>query len=187
MPASLALPTNLMVTGTVNVDETTYGFSPKVLDRAMVLEFDEVNLEYLRTGTADVDVRRPTDSRRPCHRSSWRQVQTTEALDLAVHKHLVTLNEILKEARLHLGYRAAVEVALFIKLYGDILPEHLPDEDSASEDQLGTRSRLALDAAVLQKVLPRLSGNRGEIGRSPGDAVRLSPRPGAARGGRRTG
>ncbi len=30
VPASLALPTNLVVTGTVNVDETTYGFSPKV-------------------------------------------------------------------------------------------------------------------------------------------------------------
>jgi 5-methylcytosine-specific restriction endonuclease McrBC GTP-binding regulatory subunit McrB len=44
VPASLPLPTNLVVTGTVNVDETTYGFSPKVLDRAMVLEFDEVDL-----------------------------------------------------------------------------------------------------------------------------------------------
>jgi hypothetical protein len=34
VPANLELPTNLVVTGTVNVDETTYGFSPKVLDRA---------------------------------------------------------------------------------------------------------------------------------------------------------
>ena len=162
VPASLALPTNLMVTGTVNVDETTYGFSPKVLDRAMVLEFDEVNLERLRTGTADVDA------------SAYRFPETLppfqlatsadyKALDLAVHKHLVALNEILEEARLHLGYRAAIEIARFIKIYGDILPEHFPDEDSASEDLLNTRSRLALDAAVLQKILPRLSGNRAKL------------------------
>src|ERR1700730_10191489 len=50
VPPSLELPTNLVVTGTVNVDETTYGFSPKVLDRSMVIEFDEVDLERLRSG-----------------------------------------------------------------------------------------------------------------------------------------
>lgn len=162
VPASLALPTNLMVTGTVNVDETTYGFSPKVLDRAMVLEFDEVNLEALRTGTADVDA----DAYRfpetlPPFQLATRE--SYEALDPEVHEHLVALNEILKEARLHLGYRAAIEVARFINVYGDILPEHFPEEDSASEDRLDTRSRLALDAAVLQKVLPRLSGNRAKL------------------------
>lgn len=56
VPASLALPTNLVVTGTVNVDETTHGFSPKVLDRAMVIEFDEVDLGRLRGGESNVDV-----------------------------------------------------------------------------------------------------------------------------------
>jgi len=56
VPSSLPLPTNLVVTGTVNVDETTYGFSPKVLDRAMVLEFDEVDLERLRNQGSDISV-----------------------------------------------------------------------------------------------------------------------------------
>src|SRR6266567_1926999 len=39
VPSTLKLPQNLFVIGTVNVDETTYMFSPKVLDRANVLEF----------------------------------------------------------------------------------------------------------------------------------------------------
>src|SRR5690242_7188342 len=39
VPGELRLPSNLFVVGTVNVDETTYMFSPKVLDRANVLEF----------------------------------------------------------------------------------------------------------------------------------------------------
>src|SRR5581483_11897755 len=48
------LPRNLVVVGTVNVDETTYLFSPKVLDRAFTFEF--------RTTGADLDpaLRRPT-------------------------------------------------------------------------------------------------------------------------------
>ena len=37
--ARLTLPDNLFILGTVNVDETTYMFSPKVLDRANVIEF----------------------------------------------------------------------------------------------------------------------------------------------------
>src|SRR5262249_7052966 len=52
VPASLTLPKNLFIAGTVNVDETTYLFSPKVLDRANVVEFradeDEV-FSFLET------------------------------------------------------------------------------------------------------------------------------------------
>ena len=39
VPKSIELPNNLFVIGTVNIDETTYMFSPKVLDRANVIEF----------------------------------------------------------------------------------------------------------------------------------------------------
>jgi 5-methylcytosine-specific restriction endonuclease McrBC GTP-binding regulatory subunit McrB len=44
-PRELHLPPNLYFIGTVNVDETTYMFSPKVLDRAFTLELGTVNLE----------------------------------------------------------------------------------------------------------------------------------------------
>ena len=40
----LTIPQNLFVVGTVNMDETTFSFSRKVLDRAMTLEMNEVNL-----------------------------------------------------------------------------------------------------------------------------------------------
>ena len=42
VPASLQLPPNVFVVGTVNIDETTHAFSPKVLDRASVIEFNDV-------------------------------------------------------------------------------------------------------------------------------------------------
>jgi len=48
LPKKLRLPRNLFIIGTVNVDETTYMFSPKVLDRANVIEF-RMSREELRT------------------------------------------------------------------------------------------------------------------------------------------
>ena len=40
----LRIPRNLIVVGTVNMDDTTYQFSRKVIDRAMTIEMNEVNL-----------------------------------------------------------------------------------------------------------------------------------------------
>ena len=41
----IGLPRNLVVIGTVNMDETTHSFSRKVLDRAMTFEMNEVDLD----------------------------------------------------------------------------------------------------------------------------------------------
>ena len=65
-----ARPTNLVVTGTVNVDETTYGFSPKVLDRAMVLS----STKSILIGCGPPAKRlTPADTafRMNCHRFGW--------------------------------------------------------------------------------------------------------------------
>ena len=40
----ITIPQNLFVVGTVNMDETTFSFSRKVLDRAMTIEMNEVDL-----------------------------------------------------------------------------------------------------------------------------------------------
>jgi hypothetical protein len=153
VPASLPLPTNLIVTGTVNVDETTYGFSPKVLDRAMVLEFDQVDLERLRgdnAASADAGGYRFPDRLAPFRLPT---AADYGSLPAATHGHLVAINRILEDARLHIGYRAANEIALFMRFYNDLLPP-----DPADGELLR-----ALDAAVLQKVLPRLQGNRAKL------------------------
>lgn len=152
VPPSIPLPTNLVVTGTVNVDETTHGFSSKVLDRSMVIEFDAVDLDDLRRGAAAAGT------------AGYRFPETLPAFSLPVqseyarlppetHAHLVAINKILEGARLHFGYRAATEMARFMVIYNDILPVMAEDVEW----------RRALDAAVLQKVLPRLSGNRAKL------------------------
>ncbi|MGH4122462.1 MAG: McrB family protein [Clostridium sp.] len=40
------IPQNLYIIGTVNMDETTFTFSKKVLDRASTIEFNKVDLKY---------------------------------------------------------------------------------------------------------------------------------------------
>jgi energy-coupling factor transporter ATP-binding protein EcfA2 len=45
IPKEIKLPPNLYIIGSVNIDETTYMFSPKVLDRAFTIEFREVNFD----------------------------------------------------------------------------------------------------------------------------------------------
>ena len=152
VPPSLPLPTNLVVTGTVNVDETTYGFSPKVLDRAMVLEFDEVDLERLRSGGGGIAI---DGYRLPDQLPPFRLPTPADyaKLPFVTHGHLVAINSILEGARLHFGYRAANEIAMFMAIYNDLLPPKASDVEWLR----------ALDAAILQKVLPRLQGNRAKL------------------------
>jgi hypothetical protein len=154
VPASLDLPTNLVVTGTVNVDETTFGFSPKVLDRAMVLEFDDVNLENLQNLSTSFDL---DGYRFPAHLPEFRLATASNYASLpgAVQHHLQAINKILASARLHIGYRSANEIALFMSIYREMLPKEPVESD---ENWL-----IPLDIAVLQKILPRLTGSRAKL------------------------
>ena len=152
VPQNLTLPTNLVVTGTVNVDETTYGISPKVLDRSMVIEFDEVNLDALRAaqGTTTQGAFRIPATLQPFALATDADYRNLPA---ATHEHLKKINEILEEARLHFGYRSAAEISRFMSIYNQFLPE-------STTDVAWLRS---LDIALLQKVLPRLQGNRAKL------------------------
>lgn len=153
VPPSISLPTNLLVTGTVNVDETTHQFSAKVLDRAMVIDNDEVTLSGLRGLAKDGQTNH--GYRFPESLPAFQLATSSDyrKIPLETHNHLVALNEILKGARLHFGYRSANEMALFMRIYNDLLPETSADPEWLS----------ALDAALLQKVLPRLQGSRSRL------------------------
>lgn len=153
VPRQIKLPTNLIITGTVNVDETTYGFSSKVLDRSMVIEFDDVDLEELRD-----DHREPEQGlyNIPKKLPPFRLPGTEDyrQLDEKTHTHLVNINKILEVSRLHFGYRTANEIAVFIDIFSSFLPE---------SSTIIAPNYSALDFAILQKVLPRLSGNRAKL------------------------
>ena len=93
VPESLPYPSNLVLIGTVNMDETTHGLSDKVLDRAFVLEFWDVDLDsYPRWGTRALD-----------------PVSEARARDA-----MVALMDALAPARLHFGWRVVDDVLNFL-------------------------------------------------------------------------
>ncbi len=93
IPESVAYPSNLVLIGTVNMDETTHGLSDKVLDRAFVMEFWDVDLEsYPR----------------------WNTRKLPEADERLAREALTALMESLAPARLHFGWRVVDDVLDFL-------------------------------------------------------------------------
>ena len=158
VPRKLQIPTNIYFTGTVNVDETTYMFSPKVLDRAFTIELQDVDLEnYGKAGhakNAHADslklARLPmlAISPKPSDKD-WNAFQNLSAGKM--REAIIAVNELLAPFGLHFGYRVANEIASFVSL--------------ASQHTDGSEQSLwsALDLAVLQKVLPKLHGTQEEL------------------------
>lgn len=94
VPEKLAYPNNLVLIGTVNMDETTHGLSDKVLDRAFVLEFWNVDLAaYPRWGQGELDAEH----------------------ERRVREALEGLMAALEPARLHFGWRVVDDVFEFMK------------------------------------------------------------------------
>lgn len=159
IPRRLSIPKNVFVIGTVNVDETTYMFSPKVLDRAFVLEFNDVDLGGLAgpvqsedsdsTPLALVNLEGGLKLRGQGTGDEWKRFETllggeARALFGRIHDALAIENR-------HFGYRVAREVARFVDL--------AVEQAGSSEATV----RAALDIAVLAKILPKLHGSQSEI------------------------
>ncbi len=146
IPNAIEIPLNLYISGTVNIDESTYMFSPKVLDRANVIEFNEVNLEAYGTGEYKDDESYKLTKFPNFTELSLATKEAYEHLPDFIKDHLVKINEILEKYNLHFGYRTANEVALYV--HNSI--EYIND---TRETQLQ-----ALDYQLIQKVFPKLNG-----------------------------
>jgi 5-methylcytosine-specific restriction enzyme B len=159
IPRRMTIPRNVFVVGTVNVDETTYMFSPKVLDRSFVLEFNEVDLDGLggtirveepdSTPLALVRMQDGLKLRGPATDAEWQRFES--ALGGVTSSTLRKLHAALAIDNRHFGYRVAREVARFV--------------DLAMEQTAGTPEAVhaALDVAVLAKILPKLHGSQAEL------------------------
>ena len=159
IPQNLRVPDNVFFTGTVNVDETTYMFSPKVLDRAFTIEFERVDLEGYtgdegdeeRSGldlSADDEGLHLKPYTKP-GRDDW--LRFTELAGGRFYKTLLQLHGILEREHRHFGYRVANEIARFVNL----ARRQATDSDEAT--------KAAFDLALLQKVLPKFHGTQQEL------------------------
>jgi 5-methylcytosine-specific restriction enzyme B len=154
VPGSLNIPANVFFAGTVNVDESTYMFSPKVLDRANVIEFNEVDLVSYAIGHQDKGglLLRDAEVLNRFYESTGQPFcQKEDYTDLPPDGKICLQNllAILKEYNLHFGYRVANELSRFVNLAAVELADFKLDD--------------ALDIQILQKILPKLHGTRAKL------------------------
>lgn len=157
----LRLPSNLIVVGTVNMDETTHQFSRKVIDRAMTIE---MNIEDAETPFKNFfeggDALHYYDNPQPKDLFLPKVVQASEALSILraedasylkenVPRLLHSLNSALNGTPFKIAYRVQNELIL----YFFSLREENPDE--AAKALLAQ----AMDAILMMKVLPRIEGD----------------------------
>jgi hypothetical protein len=167
-PQKIKLSPNLMVIGTVNVDETTYMFSPKVLDRANTLEFLTQPAEYYMSGSLDYSVNGDLDYlQNPLSDIGIRNeninelknrligVKVVDGQDIwdVLSKNIGMFQEILKKANFDFGFRTINEIIRFMCVAWRY--EENPAKWSNWERYF--------DAQIMQKMLPKLHGSQKEL------------------------
>ena len=153
------LPLNLFIIGTVNIDETTYMFSPKVLDRANTIEFrlaeTDLDLFFQNTNPMNLsNLHENYDELMP----GLGLIQSETFIDL-VNKSFDNIDysriadvfkkffSKLKIAGAEFGYRSINEIS---RLVGNL-------------EYFGSNLNEAIDFAVMQKLLPKLHGSRSKM------------------------
>jgi energy-coupling factor transporter ATP-binding protein EcfA2 len=169
-PNDIKIPKNLFVIGTVNVDETTYMFSPKVLDRANVIEFSTISAkDYMLNGvtqdqlTGNVNylenplyehnlVKSLSESRIENFRSYLENIETLEGNKLwdLLSDELNIFQEVLKTAGFDFGFRVIDEILrfMYVAWYYE------------GENEIWDNWQRYFDAQIKQKMLPRIHGSQ---------------------------
>lgn len=156
----LTLPKNLIVIGTVNMDETTFSFSRKVLDRAMSVEMNEVNYDSFLTDTTDDDLKAIVQAFEENGDADLnallvdRHIEAREIIDdlgddakFAID-YLKRINALLEGTPFKLGYRAANEALIYLQ----------------ASYEFGQTDRIAaLDNFTLMKILSRIEGDETKL------------------------
>lgn len=156
----LTLPKNLIVIGTVNMDETTFSFSCKVLDRAMSVEMNEVNYDSFLTDTTDDDLKAIVEAFEQNDDADLnallvdRHIEAREIIDdlgddaKFTIDYLKRINALLEGTPFKLGYRAANEALIYLQ----------------ASQELGQTDRIAaLDNFTLMKILSRIEGDETKL------------------------
>lgn len=154
VPSTIDWPKNLFIVGTVNIDETTYMFSPKVLDRANVIEFrvNKDDIAAFLDAPKEIDFTNLNFSGASMGEdfikvASNKDFPTINATTL--NKKLVLFFEELKKIGAEFGYRSASEIH---RLYNQL-------SSLDSDMQENTK----IDIAIMQKLLPKLHGSRRKL------------------------
>ena len=154
VPSEIGFPKNLFIIGTVNIDETTYMFSPKVLDRANVIEFRVTKEEmenYLQSNSViNLDNLEGLGANMA---GSFVEIAKDDSLEASdteeLNKSLMSFFSELKKTGAEFGYRSASEILRFAAVVNKI-------ETTWNMTDI-------IDAAIMQKLLPKVHGSRRKL------------------------
>ena len=146
MYGEIRFPQNLYLVGTVNMDETTFPFSKKVLDRANTIEFDYVDLNSIQnTDGAKADSITAPNSFLETRYLFLKQCMDEDSQFVKdICDELQKINVVLQKANAHVGYRVRDEIVFY--LMNNKKAGLISDEE-------------ALDNEIMQKILPRIQGS----------------------------
>lgn len=154
VPAKLKVPPNLFIIGTVNIDETTNMFSPKVLDRANTIEFriNNYEMESFLSKASDLNMK-ALECKGAKMAQSFISLSNNKSFD---NKDLETINNTLlnffgglQKTGAEFGYRSAYEILRLINQLDTL------------NSELTTYEKI--DIAIMQKLLPKLHGSRRKL------------------------
>lgn len=162
----LCIPQNLIVIGTVNMDETTHQFSRKVIDRAMTFEMneadfnsyfeDKVTLDYVEE-TLDASLfisNHVSGNKAITEFKKLKEDFNTEDFKSKVVSFLSSLNEKLANTPFKIAYRVQNELVLY---FAELMLKNL----NADQDLM---LKTAFDDIMMMKVLPRIEGDDDLLG-----------------------
>ena len=155
----LRIPQNVLIVGTVNMDETTHQFSRKVIDRAMTIEMNEVKFDTFFDSSDElgyIDEPLGKEYFLPKYTSAKKALESipedAEFIKKEVPKLLEQLNKALDGTPFKIAYRVQNELVLyFVSLREETKYKTLTSEELLSK---------AMDGILMMKVLPRIEGDK---------------------------
>ena len=153
----LTLPDNVVIIGTVNMDDTTHQFSRKVIDRAMTIEMNGGNLRNMFGGSKNLEYLPDEEQQKWQNAFTRRYVTADEVLEAHsdVAKELVEklpvqleeINKALKGTPFEVSYRVLNELTIMV---GVMLDEGKELDDAIAQ---------SVNNILLMKILPRIEGD----------------------------
>ena len=157
----LTLPDNVIIIGTVNMDDTTHQFSRKVIDRAMTIEMNGGKLSEMYGGSKNLEYLSEEEQKKWQGAFHQRYVTADEVLEAhpneanditeKVPARLEAINKALKGTPFEVSYRVLNELTIMIGVMLDDSSEEGSDIDSIIDK--------AVDRILLMKILPRIEGD----------------------------
>ena len=157
----IRIPRNLIVVGTVNMDETTFSFSRKVLDRAMTIEMNEVNLKGGLDDRYESIGKLSNAELIGCNVEGVDVYSSNKVVCDKVIEYLQKINDKLEGTPFKVAYRTRNEFLLYVV---NNLPYNKDEKgDALKEDYIIQR---ALDEITSMKVLSRIEGDETKVSRT---------------------